>query len=456
MSATTPKTVLPGPYVPEKLGAACGDYSLRIIWQTLMFFLPIFYTDTFGLSPVFIAGLFLWVRVIDAVTDPLCGILCDRTRTRWGKYRPYLLWFSIPYGVSIFLMFTTPDFDPAGKQVYAAVTYTLVMLLFTVTATPNNCLTAVISDDHETRTSVSSYKFVFAYAAGFTVQLLIVPLVQKLGAGDSATGYRLSMGIFAVISIIGLLITFATVRERVPPPEGKASVRQDLLDLRHNRPWLIVFGLALVALIYIAIRSASVAYYFKYVLDREAQMGVFMSVGTAFVLIGVLPSTYLARRFGKVKVMQVCMGIVLLSLVGFYFPGPDDMVALYALQIVFSLASGPMFPLIWSMLADTADYSEWKTGRRADGLVFSAGTFATKMGFAVGGMFVMIVLGWFGFVANEAQSESSLTGIRLSMSLIPAAVVLVGMVGFARYPLTNAKLTTMAADLRARRAAATE
>ncbi len=435
----------------EKLGAACGDYSLSIVWQTLMFFLPVFYTDTFGLTPAFIAGLFFWVRVIDAVTDPMCGILCDRTRTRWGKYRPFLLWFSLPYGIGLVLMFTTPDLSMTGKQIYAALTYTAMMLIYTVTATPNNCLTAVISGDHVERTSVSSYKFVFAYAAGITVQVLIVPLVEYLGQGDKAAGYQMSMAIFGGLSVIGLLITFFTVRERVVATAPPSSVNRDFRDLIANRPWLILSAMIMICLVYVAVRSAVTSYYFIYYLDRESTMGYFMALGTAFTLLGVLPSKFLAGKFGKVRTVIACSIVIVLTMIGFYFPGPDDLIVLYGLQIVYSFAAGPLFPLFWSMLADTADYSEWKTGRRADGLVFSAGTFSIKVGFAVGGAVVMLALGWFGYVANVEQTASSILGIRLSMSLFPAALAAIGIAIFSRYPLTNAKLDEITADLTERR-----
>lgn len=440
--------------VGEKLGAACGDYSLSIVWQTLMFFLPVFYTDTFGLTPAFIAGLFFWVRVIDAVTDPMCGILCDRTRTRWGKYRPFLLWFSIPYGIGLVMMFTTPDLSMTGKQIYAALTYTAMMLIYTVTATPNNCLTAVISGDHVERTSVSTYKFVFAYAAGITVQVLIVPLVNYLGEGDKAAGYQLSMAIFGGLSVIGLLITFFTVKERVVSTAPPGAINRDLKDLLANKPWLILSAMILICLVYIAVRSSTIAFYFKYYLDQEATMGYFMATGTAFVMVGVLPSKYLAKRFGKTRTVIGCSVIVVVTLVGFYFPGPEDLVALYGLQVVHSLAAGPLFPLFWSMLADTADYSEWKTGRRADGLVFSAGTFSIKVGFAVGGAVVMLALGWFGYVANVEQTASSINGIRLSMSVFPAILAAIGIIIFARYPLTESKLDEICEELAQRRAAA--
>ncbi len=438
--------------VKEKIGFSLGEYSSSVVWQTLMFFLPFFYTDTFGLTAAGVAAMFGIVRIFDAFTDPLMGIIADRTNTRWGKFRPYILWLAIPYGLAIVLMFTTPSLSESGKIIYAYITYSIMMVIYTAIMIPYNSMIGVISPNPDERTSVSSYKFVFAYAAGFSVQLLIIPLVQKLGVGDAARGFQLTMGIFAAISVVFLIISFLSVRERVQPdPLQKTSLRNDIKDLMNNRPWKILFVVSLSTLIYIAIRSADIAYYFKYYLDKEGQMGIFMATGTIFVLLGVLPTRWLSSIFGKKKLFIYCLIIIALSSSVFYFAGPEDMLLIYTAQIIFSLASGPTMPLLWSMLADTADYSQWKNGRRATGLIYSAATFAQKTGFAVGGVIVMAMLSWFGFIADQMQTDLSLMGIRLAISFIPAAIALVAAILLMFYNLEDRMVENIEKELTKRK-----
>ncbi len=438
--------------VKEKIGFSLGEYSSSVVWQTLMFFLPFFYTDTFGLTAGGVALMFGVVRIFDAFTDPVMGIIADRTHTRWGKFRPYILWLAVPYGVAIVLMFTTPALSDGGKIIYAYITYSIMMVIYTAIMIPYNSLIGVISPNPVERTSVSSYKFVFAYAAGFSVQLLIIPLVQKLGVGDAARGFQLTMGIFAAISIIFLLISFLSVRERVQPdPMHKSSLRKDLKDLTDNRPWKILFIVSLATLIYIAIRSADIAYYFKYYLDKEGQMGIFMATGTIFVLLGVLPTQWLSSLFGKKRLFIYCLIIIALSSSVFYFTGPGDMLLIYIAQIMFSLASGPTMPLLWSMLADTADYSQWKNGRRATGLIYSAATFAQKSGFALGGVIVMAMLSWFGFLADQVQTDLSIMGIRLAISFIPAAIAILAAILLMFYNLEDRMVINISKELAKRK-----
>lgn len=437
--------------IKEKLGFSLGEYSSSIVWQTLMYFLPIFYTDTFGISAAAVATMFFVVRIFDAFTDPIMGMVSDRTETRWGKFRPYILWLALPYGLGTVLMFSTPALSGDLKLIYAYVTYSLMMVLYTAIMIPYNSLIGVISPNPSERTSVSSYKFVFAYAAGFSVQLLIIPLVNKLGAGNDAKGYQLTMSLFAIISIIFLLISFFSVRERVKPdPDQQSKIREDLKDIFRNKPWVILFFLSLVTLIYVAIRSADIAYYFKYYLDREAESGTFMAIGTAFVLLGVLPTKWLSQKLGKRKLYFICMILVSVSSLVFYVARPDQLWLIYAAQIVFSFASGPTMPLLWSMLADAADYSEWKNKRRATGLVYSAATFAQKAGFSLGGAIVMAMISQFGFIANQVQTESALLGIRLSLSILPAAVAAIGVILLLFYKLDDSTMAQITRDLKAR------
>jgi len=431
----------------EKLGFSIGEYSASIVWQTLMFFLPAFYTDTYGLSAAAAGTMFLVVRLFDALNDPIMGTIADNTRTRWGKFRPYLLWFAIPYGVCAALMFSVPDFTDLGKLIYAYATYALMMVIYTAIMIPYNAMVGVITPDSEERTTISSYKFVFAYAAGMSVQAFVIPLVARLGQGNDVVGYRLTMLIFGGICILFFLISFYTSRERVQPPvEQKVDNKADIINLFKNRPWLILFITSLLILIYVAIRSSVVVYYWQYILGNKAGASTFMVVGTLCVLLGVFPTQWLARKFGKKKLFIICMAIIALSCFGFYWAG-SNVTWLYIAQIIFSLASGPTFPLIWSMLADAADYGEHKYHRRTTGLIYSAATFGQKAGFSIGGAIALWILAWYGYQANEIQSETSLTGIRLNISVIPGIIALFSMLALFLYPLSDAEGERINAEL---------
>ena len=438
--------------IKEKLGYSFGEFAGSSLWQTMMFFLPVFYTDVFLLPAGAAATLFAVVRIFDALNDPIMGTVADRTRSRWGKFRPYLLFGAIPLGIITVFMFTTPDFSDTGKLAYAYVTYFMLLVMYTVIMVPFNSLIGVMTSDPVERTSLSSFKFVFAYAAGITVQALLIPMVEKLGHGNEARGYQLSMMGLAVICIIALIVAFISSRERVKPdPAVKSSLKGDLKDLMHNRPWIILFLVSMIFLIYIAVRSASVMYYFEYYLGRKGLAATFMVSGTLAVLLGVLPTKILSKKFGKRNLFIACLVIIIGALVVNFFAGPENLVLIFTTQIIFSLASGPTMPLLWSMLADTADYSEWKSGRRATGLVYSAATFAQKTGVALGASLMLTILGVFGYVANVDQNPDSLMGIRFCMTLLPAAIALVGTFLLFFYNLKDSKLTEIEKELNARR-----
>ena len=438
--------------IKEKLGYGIGEMAGSGLWQTMMFFLPVFYTETFGLSPTATATLFLVVRIFDALNDPIMGAIADRTNTRWGKFRPYLLWGSIPFGIFAFFMFATPDFSDAGKTAYAYITYFMVLVFYTFLMVPYNSLLGVMTSDANERNSLSVFKFVLAYSAGIMVQALIVPLVDKLGGGTDALGYKLTMSGLAVISVISLFIVFFTTKERVQPvAKEKSKIKADLKDLLNNRPYLVLFSVSLLFLIYICIRSAAVMYYFEYYIGNKELSSIFMVSGTLAVIAGVLPTKWLASKFDKKVIMLACMALIIVSLSVNYFAGPENITLIFATQLVFSLASGPLFPLIWSMLADAADYSEWKTGRRATGLIYSAATFAQKTGAAVGAAVMLLIIEAFGYIANQSQSASSLEGIKLTMTVIPAGVAILGSVMILFYNLSNKKLAEIEVDLTNRR-----
>ena len=438
--------------IKEKLGFSAGEYSSSIVWQTLMFFLPVFYTDTFGLTAASVGTMFLVVRFFDAFNDPIMGVIADRTNTRWGKFRPYLLWFAAPYGILAMLMFTTPNFSYTGKLFYAYITYSLMMVIYTIIMIPYNSWVGVISPNSGERTSVSSYKFVMAYLAGITVQALVLPMVEHFGEGDDAVGYKTTMIILGSISIVFFLITFFVAKERVQPEvKVRSSIKDDFKDLLKNRHWIIVFITSLLLLTYIIIRSGAIMYYFEYYLGQKDLASAFMVVGTIATLVGVLPTKWLSSKIGKRNLFVIVLVIIAISQMVFFFASPDDIVLIFAAQIVFSIASGPTMPLVWSMLADTADYSEWKSHRRATGLIFSATNMSIKTGVALGGAAIMWILSAFGYVSNSVQTPEAIIGIKSLMSYIPAIIAAIAIIPLLFYGLNDDKLNTIEADLKARK-----
>ncbi len=464
----------------EKLAFGSGELAGSLVWQILMFFLPFFYTETYGISAAVVGTMFLVVRLFDAVNDPLMGLISDRTNTRWGKFRPYIFWGSIVYGFALVMMFTTPDFDQTGKIIYAYVTYSLMMVIYTVVMVPYNSMVGVISPNPDQRTSVADYKFVFAYAAGILVQALIIPLVKKLGADDPAQGYKLTMTIFAVLGVIVLMIVAIFSRERVTPEKSqKSSVRDDFKDLARNRPWIILAILCVLTLLYVAIRSGDIMYYFKYYVSDDPAVGAslslgslpvlgdinigfnnpgtFMVSGTFFVLLGVLLTKRLTKIFGKRNLYIISMAVVAVSSAMLITPGPKNLTMMYVWHIIFSLASGPTMPLLWTMLADAADYNEWKTGRRATGLTYSAATFSQKAGFSLGGAIAMWILSMFGYVepgkTDEVvhQTSEAVLGIRISISIVPAVIAAIGAVLLFFYNLKDETVYEIEAELKARK-----
>lgn len=424
----------------EKIGYAVGDTASCLYWQTFSMFLMIFYTDTFGLAPAAVGTMFLLSRFWDAAIDPVMGVIADRTETRFGKFRPWILWGIVPFMVSGVVLFLTPDFSPAGKLVYAYATYTLVMMIYTLINVPYGALLGVISPRSEDRTTLASFRFIGAFVGNIIVQGSLLYLVATLGRGNDRVGYPLAMTVFALLAGGLFFFTFASTKERVRPLAAPTSIRRDLQDLLRNRPWIVLCLMGLATLVYISVRNGATLYYFKYYVGDQEAAAPFLVAGTVFSIVGALVTPQLTRLCGGKKSAFIILTLACtVSMSAFYFLRPTDRVLLYACNIVQSVPNAALFPLIWSMYADTADYGEWKNGRRATGLVFSAATFAQKMGWAVGGALAGFLLNAVGFVANVAQSGSSLGGIRHMMSTIPAAISL-GVVGLALFYSLDTRL----------------
>ena len=443
----------------EKLGYGLGDTASNFFFATFNVFLLYYYTDIFGITAAAVGTMFLLTKILDAVSDPLMGLIADRTNSRWGKFRPYLLWAAIPYGVCGYAMFANPDFSYTGKLIYAYVTYSLMMLAYTAINVPYSALMGVISASTVERTKVASYRFFCAFAAGWLVGTFVTPLKNILGGGDEALGFKLTMLIFAVISVTLFWITFATTKERVVAAPVKSDIRQDLKALLSNGPWKALFWAGIFTLINIAVRNGTLLYYFKYYVGDDGtplflifdMTAVFLSSGLLAMMIGVALTKWLSERFEKRHLMIALSLINALSMAAFFFIPPDQYGLMLVVNALGTLAAGPTPALVWSMYADCADYGEWKTGRRTTALVFSTVQFSHKMGLAVGAGLAGLILSWFGFVANEVQTESAMTGIRFMFSIFPTVFALMGIVAIYFYPIDRATLDTMAHDLQGSR-----
>ena len=442
-------------FLKEKIGYAVGDTASCLYWQTFSMFLMIFYTDTFGISPAVVGTMFLISRFWDAAIDPVMGIIADRTETKYGKFRPWILRGIIPFTVAGIVLFITPDISETGKIIYAYVTYTVVMMVYTMVNVPYGALLGVISPHSDERTQLASYRFIGAFTGNIIVQGTLLALVSFFGKGNDRLGYPLAMTVFAVAAGALFFFTFASTKERVKPPKEKSTIRTDIKDLLKNRPWIVLCSMGLMTLIYVSIKNGAMLYYFKYYVGDQAAAAPFMVAGTVFSILGALSTPYIVRFIGSKKATFIVLTLInAASMAVFYFAGPKDFVLMYATQIIGSIPGAALFPLIWSMYADTADYGEWKFGRRATGLVFSAATFSQKMGWAVGGALAGFLLTIIGFVSNVAQNDATLSGIRHMMSTIPAAIALVVIAISLFYELSDKLEKQVGRELQARKTTA--
>ena len=436
----------------EKIAYASGDVASNFYWRVFDVFLFIFYTDVFGLSAAAVGTLMLVTRLIDAISDPLMGALADRTKTRFGKFRPYLLWGIIPIATAGVLTFTVPDFSDSSKLIWAYGTYIFMMLAYTFINVPYGALLGVITSDTQQRTNLTSFRFIGAFSGGSLVAYLTPELVQYLGQGNEALGWQLAMGLYGCVAGLLFVITFKGTKERISPrPEQKTPVLQDIKDLGQNKPWLVLFALALIIMITISLRASSGTFYFKYYAQRPDLIGSFAMAYMIALAIGAASTPLLTRYFDKRRLLMILMSIVALLSMLFYFVPSNNVALMFILQIMIGLALGPKSPLVFSMYADTADFSEWRTGRRATAMIFSAAAFAQKLGGALAGAMIGWLLASMGYAANQTQTDASEQGIVLLITLIPAvfAALAVPLIWF--YPLDDKKLRIVQNNLKQRK-----
>jgi GPH family glycoside/pentoside/hexuronide:cation symporter len=465
MTATTSKTAESESLsFREKFSYALGDTASNLFWMTFIYFGTIFYTDVFGISAAATGTLLFAARILDTIFDPVIGMVADRTNTRWGKFRPYMLWGVLPFGICGTLAFVTPPFDAGGKLVWAYITYGLVGLVYSTINLPYSALMGVISSSTAERTKVSSFRFVGAYSGGLIVSLCTKYLVKLLGGADEPRGWAMTVGLYAAIGMVMWVVCFANTKERVTPPaDQSSSFDRDVKDVMENRPWLVLFLLGIFSLGYQAIRNGCVAYYFKYYvgdqdvfgwhLSADAMVSAFFVVGSLATLVATSVVAPLAQRLGKKLLYSIMMGATTVLTMAFYFLRPQDVVAMFVLQLVVNVIMGPAAALVFAMYADASDYSEWKTGRRSTGLVFAASSFAQKMGWALGGAATGWILAAFGYKAGSSTPES-LNGIRMLVSVIPAAASLLAAILPIFYSLDDKRVAGIEAELGERRKAA--
>src|SRR5450631_1879778 len=472
--------------VLEKAGYSLGDLAANLIFQTLMTFLAFFYTDVYKIPAatasfiIFVGGFF------GAFFNVFMGAIADRTNTRWGKFRPWILWTSIPFGVIAMLAFSTPDFGENGKVIYALVTYFILVIIYSANNLPYSALSGVITGDMKERNSLSSYRFVAVMFAQFVIQVLLLPLVLICGHGDKASGFKTVMTFFAIIGVVFFIITFLTTRERIVPAQTiKSSVSQDLNDLIKNRPWVIMLFVTILVFITLSLKGGMYIYYFKYYLNGPAiasfleNIGfnrftvwlyqttgfqwpndpatsgnsLFNASGIIFMIVGIMFSKPLADRFGKRDVFGAFLFLSAIFLLVFVFYSPDAIGIVFITQILHGFFYGVTIPLLWAMIADVADYSEWKNNRRATAIIFSAMIFGLKAGLSVGGALGAALLAKYGYVANAPnQTAGTVSGIKMSVSVYPFILFFIGVILLIGYKINKKMELIIENDLKERRA----
>ena len=451
--------------IREKIGYGFGDMASSMFWKLFGSYLMIFYTDVFGMPAAVVGTMFLITRVWDSAFDPIIGIIADRTQSRWGKFRPYLLYLAIPFAVIGVLTFTTPDFSDGGKVIYAYFTYSLMMMVYSAINVPYASLLGVMSPEPKDRNMLSTYRMTFAYIGSFIALLLFMPMVNRFSMGhDEQHGWMMSVIVIAVLCALLFYGCFAWTTERVKPiKKQQNSLKSDLQDLLHNRPWWILLGAGVAALVFNSIRDGATVYYFKYYVVEEEYAsvslfgisfvlsGLYLAVGQAANIVGVVLAAPLSNRIGKKKTYMWTMSIATVLSIIFYWFDKEQLTLMFIYQVLISICAGSIFPLLWSMYADCADYSELKTGNRATGLIFSSSSMSQKFGWAIGSAVTGWLLAFYGFEANAVQGEEAIHGIRMFLSWLPAMGTVLSVIFISLYPLSEKEMRKITNQLNDKR-----
>jgi glycoside/pentoside/hexuronide:cation symporter, GPH family len=471
----------------EKAGYSLGDGAANFVFYSLLAYQLNFYMDVMGIDSILAGAMLLVGRLWDAFFDPMMGVIADRTNTRWGKFRPWILWTAAPWSVFMVLAYTTPNLEYVPLVIYACATNTILMTLYSANNTPYSALTGVMTGDVNERTRLSSFRFVSAMIAQLLVGTFTLPMVKKLGAGNDALGWQMTMGVWAVLCFFLFIGTFLTVRERIQPdPKQKASVKDDFGNLLKNGPWVAMFIMTLIHFIYVGMRGSAMNSMFKWYLDKQSMIEFLKFWGLAsssavgeeglwysllnnmklavdaeqsnvyevsyslynltiqiVQLIGVFSSAYLSMRFGKKFLAITCFALSGVFMATFIVMPADSIWGIFILDWVRALCYSPTIPMLWAMFADVVDYGEWQTGRRTTGVIYATIMFGLKAGLSLGAFLLGIILWAFGYVTPKAgevvlsQSDSACWGIRLCTSIVPTICFVVCICCFFYYPITK-------------------
>lgn len=453
----------------NKIGYGLGDMSSSMFWKIFTAYLPFFYSTIFGLSLVDATFLMLVTRIWDAVSDPMMGVIADRTSTKWGKYRPYLLWIAIPFAVVGVLLFTTPDIGYAGKRIWAYVTYILMMTVYTAINVPYGAMLGVMTSDSDEKTVFSSFRMFFAYAGSFIVLAGWEPLCKafnsmrgiEAGVNDPVS-WQYAMIVVAACCAVLFFMTFALTKETVKSEKKETSVASDLGSLFKNAPWWILLGGVLFFNLFNAARYTAGPFFFASVIGDGAQLkifsaeflfyaGIFFAVGEVANMAGVAMTPMITRKIGKKSTFMGCLVLlIVLSCLFFFVPlTTGGYWVMMLLQVVISVLTGVVSPLVWSMYADIADFAELKFKTASTGLIFSSSSMAQKFGGAIGGSAVTAILAAVGYSteAGAVQTETALVWVRALMSFVPAAVAALSLLFLFFYPLTTKRMKEIQVEL---------
>ena len=451
----------------ERLGYGFGDMASSTFWKIFSYYLPFFYSNIFGLSLIDAGVLVLVTRIWDAVSDPMMGVVADRTSTRWGKYRPYLLWIAPLFSICGILLFATPDLNYGGKLIWAYVTYILMMTVYTAINVPYGAMLGVMTDDSNEKTIYSSFRMFFAYGGSFLALFLWEPLTNLMGGYDSPAGWFWAMTVISGVCFVMFVVCFLLTREHLRTV-STVSVENDFKALLHNKPWWLLIGAALCSNLFNTVRGATVAYYFQDIIGPEVTLafagmafvfyaGLFLGVGEVSNMVGVASCVPIANRLGKKSTfILVNVSLVVLSVLFFFIPYTQTgFWLMLILQVVISILTGIMSPLVWSMYADVSDYAELENYTASTGLIMSSSSMAQKFGAAIGGAAVLWLLSAFGYVTDAEQLQSgvvqpgeALLCLRWLMSFIPAAVAALSVIIVWFYPLTTERINEINVELK--------
>ncbi|MFT3903449.1 MAG: MFS transporter [Niabella sp.] len=460
----------------EKIGYGLGDAASSMFWKIFGMYALFFYTDVMGITAAAAGTMFLVARVWDSFFDLFVGIMADRTKTRWGRYRPYLLWFAVPFAVMGVITFFVPDFGSAGKLVYAYITYSLMMIVYSLINVPYASLLGVMSSDSKERNILSSYRMSFAFIGSFVTFMLLQPLVDGFsgmfnngaissnmdtGISTAPMGWTLAVASIGVLCAILFFLCFSWTKERVASisNDAKGSVKEDLKNLMRNAPWWILVATGLASLLFNAVRDGVAIYYFRDHVQLNYKMPItgwdattiYFLIGQAANLVGVILAPVLSEKYGKKKTYMMATALAAVFSAIFFFV-PNHIGWILFMQAIISVCAGYVLPLLWSMFADIVDYQELKTNRRTSGLIFSSSSMSQKLGWALGSA----LTGWILFIFNyrphlAQQSMETIFGERLMISLLPALCCVLAFIGMSFYPLNEKRVKEISGELDQRR-----